>query len=436
MSIFGSLNTAVSGMNAQSRALGHIADNVANSQTIGYKRVDTSFEDLVAASGPTRAAGGVLARADATNDIQGAIAQVENPLALALDGRGFFSVARPISTPAGTATTFDPRAMYSRAGDFQLNAEGYLANGSGDVLQGWVQGADGNMDAGRLQPIRADRTGIAPQPTTSLGLSANLPQGAAIGTGGTTEAPYYDSLGTLRTMNLTWSRAAADNTWNLDLAQPATAAGGAATPLGTYSVSFGSNGAPAGTIGEVRDGNGAVLGSYAAGIPGDALINLTTNVGGVAQPIALNLGRFGAADGVTQYAGGSYELRSMDRDGAPAGAFASMAVQDDGRVVVNYDNGASRTIAQVPVVTFADADALERLSGQAFALTPEAGVQQVVAAGTSGSATLQSAAVEGANVDLAAEFARLIVAQRAYSASTKIVTTSDEMLQETISLKR
>ncbi|NKC33993.1 flagellar hook protein FlgE [Falsiroseomonas selenitidurans] len=435
MSLFGSLSTAVSGMNAQSRALGHIADNVANSQTVGYKRQDTNFEDLVAAYGRGQAAGGVIASADATNDVQGAISQVDNPLALALNGRGFFSVARPLTT-AGGGASFDGREMFSRAGDFQLNAEGYLANSSGDVLQGWVQGADGTLDVGQLRPIQADRNGLAPAATGEIVLSANLPASAAVGTGGTTEAQFYDSLGTLQTMKLAWSRAAADNSWTLDVSQPATAAGGAATPLGSYTVTFGTNGAPAGTIGEVRAADGTVLGGYAPGTTADAVIDLAPVSAGVAQPLALNLGRFGAAAGVTQYAGSTYELRSVERDGAPAGAFASMAVQDDGRVVVNYDNGQSRTIAQVPVVTFADPDALERLDGQAFALTAEAGRQQVVAAGASGSGTLQAAAVEGSNVDLASEFAKLIVAQRAYSASTKIVTTSDEMLQETLSLKR
>ena len=152
--------------------------------------------------------------------------------------------------------------------------------------------------------------------------------------------------------------------------------------------------------------------------------------------MSLDLGRYGSTEGLTQYAGSTYELRSLAQNGAPAGAFASLAMQEDGRVVVSYDNGQSRTIAQVPVVTFPDPDQLERLNGQAFALTGGAGRQQIVAAGRSGAATLQTSAVEGSNVDVAGEFAKLIVAQRAYSANTKIVTTSDEMLQETINLKR
>jgi flagellar hook protein FlgE len=434
MSLFNSLATAVSGMSAQGRAIANISDNVANSQTTGYKRLDTSFEDLVINAGPSRYTGGVVASTVATNDVQGTISQVDNPLAMAVSGRGFFSVARPIATTDGTPA-FDGRALVTRAGDFQLNSQGYLQNGSGDVLQGWPVGTDGTADPARLSPIRIDRASLPPTPTATIGLSANLPAGAEAGTQGATQAQVYDQLGNLHPVDMAWTRGAAENSWNLAVSRPA-AGGGAATPLGTFTVNFGTNGAPAGTIGEVLDGAGNAVGRFDPANPANAVLNITGNFGGADQAMAIDLGRFGATAGVTQYGGAGYELRGVARDGGPAGAFASVATQADGRVVVNYDNGASRVVAQVPVVTFADPDALERLDGQAFALTEGAGRQTVSAIGANGTGTLQTGAIEGANVDIAAEFAKLIVAQRAYSANTKLVTTTDELLQETVNMKR
>ncbi len=435
MSLFNSLATAVSGMNAQGRAIANISDNVANSQTTGYKRLDTSFEDMVINAGTSRFTGGVVASTVATNDVQGTISQVDNPLAMAISGRGFFSVARPVTSGA-EGTTFDARAMFTRAGDFRLNSEGYLQNGSGDVLQGWsVNPATGTPDATRLTPIRIDRASLPPAPTEAVTLSANLPAGAATGTTGSTQAQVYDQLGNLHPVDLGWTRAEADNSWTLAVTRPATG-GGTAPELGTFTVRFGTNGAPAGTIGEVLDSAGNTVGRYDPANPTNALLNVTGSFGGADQTIGIDLGRFGSTAGVTQYGGGAYELRSVQRDGGPAGAFASVATQADGKVVVNYDNGQSRTIAQVPVTTFADPDALERLDGQAFATTMEAGRQQVSAIGANGTGTLQAGAVEGANVDIAAEFSKLIVAQRAYSANTKLVTTADELLQETVNLKR
>jgi flagellar hook protein FlgE len=429
MSLFSSVSTAVSGMNAQSEALSAISDNVANSQTTGYKRVDTRFESMVSDIGRRNIAGGVLARADATNDVQGGIEQVDNPLAMALSGRGFFSVARPITRAADGTITFDPQPTYSRAGDFSLDRNGYLVNGSGDVLQGWALGANGQINTNQLQPLQVARAPMPPQPTTSLSVAANLPANGGAGATGSTDVQVYDSLGNLQTLALGWTRVGTTNDWTLTVSQP-----GGAAPLGTFNVSFGANGAPAGTIGALT--GGTVPLTYSPGSPAAATVSVSPTFGGTAQPITLNLGDLGGTNGVTQFSGSTYDLRNVDRNGAPQGAFASAAIRKDGTVVVNYDNGRSQTVAQVPVVTFTDPDALERLSGQAFAVTERAGTPRVTPAGASGSATIQTGAIERSNVDMAAEFSRMIIAQRAYSANTRVVTTSDDLLQDTINLKR
>lgn len=425
MSLFGSMTTAISGMNAQSRALGYISDNVANSQTTGFKRLDTSFEELVTSAGRTQQAGGVVAHAEATNTVQGGIEQVDNPLSLALDGQGFFSVTRPTGTGVDGKLQFDRRELYSRAGDFEQNREGYLVNSSGDVLQGWLRGPDGTLDTSRPQPIQIDNSLFQPVPTTAIEMSANLPAAAPDGFSTSTQAQVYDALGTLQAMNLTWSRATPADNWTLTATDPT------GVSLGSTEVTFAANGTISGFANAV-----GMTPSVATGGTGPATLAFDAAAGGGVQPVTLNLGTFGGSEGLTQFAGTSYELRSLTQDGAPPGAFASMAIRPDGRVIANYDNGQSRTIAQVPVVSFADPDALERLDGQAFAVTAEAGTRRFTEAGRLGSARLESGAVERSNVDIAAEFAKLIVAQRAYSASTRIVTTSDELLQETINIKR
>jgi flagellar hook protein FlgE len=430
MSLFGSMTTAISGMTAQSRALSNISENVANSQTVGFKRLDTSFEDLLGqASGKTTVSGAVAASVSATNGIQGSIEQVESPLSLALAGRGFFSVARPATREADGTVVFDPRETFSRAGDFAMDQDGFLVNGSGYALQGWAMREDGTPDRTALAPIRINDSIYQPAPSTQITLSANLPATPPAAEMATT-TQVYDGLGTQQPVRLGWTQLSA-NTWRLAVSAP-----GATTPdLGGIDVQFGGNGAPAGTISGLANGSGALAGTaFAPG--GPAAVDLSADFGNGAQPLRINLGRFATADGLTQYSGTDYELRSVAQDGAPPGAFSSVTVRDDGDVVVNYDNGQSRTLARVPVVTFADPDALERLDGQAFGRTAEAGAIQVTDPGRNGAGQLNAGAVERSNVDIAAEFSKLIVAQRAYTANTRVVTTSDEMLQETLNMRR
>ena len=138
----------------------------------------------------------------------------------------------------------------------------------------------------------------------------------------------------------------------------------------------------------------------------------------------------------TQFAGTQYQLSSLTQNGVPPGSFASVAMQTNGDVVVNYNNGQSRTIAQIPVVTFNSPDSLQSQNGQAFTATLTSGAPTANATNTNGAGTLVTNSVEGSNVDIAAEFSKLIVAQRAYSANAKMVTTADDMLTQTIDMKR
>ena len=128
--------------------------------------------------------------------------------------------------------------------------------------------------------------------------------------------------------------------------------------------------------------------------------------------------------------------RSLSQNGVAPGSFSSITAQSNGDIVVNFDNGQARVVANVPITTFSNPDALQRLSGQAFQATINSGSPQVLQAGSNGAGTIVNNALEGSNVDIATEFTKLIVAQRAYSANTKVVTTADELLQQTIDMKR
>ncbi len=430
MSLFGSMTTAISGLTAQARALGHVSDNVANSQTVGFKRTDTNFVSFLTDSTlVVHRPGSVVARPDYTNTVQGTIEQSENPLALAIAGQGFFSVALPTGSANGQVT-FDERQFFTRGGDFQMDRNGYMVNGAGYFLQGWNVGSTGEPDRTRIQPIRVSELVFNPIATSAIELSANLPAGGADPV--TTTLNVYDSLGAIQPMTLTWTPGAA-NVWTLDIA-----AAGAGGSLGTIDINFGQAAAVPvadGTVGEFANPSGTLSGAGA--VTGDpALISFTANFGQGPQAMTLNLGAFGAARGVTQYAGEEYELRNLAQNGVPLGAYSSTTIRENGDVAINYDNGQARVIARVPITTFNAPDMLQRLDGQAFMRTLESGEARISDPASNGAGRLSVGSVERSNVDIAAEFSKLIVAQRAYTANTRIVTASDEMLQDTINMRR
>lgn len=508
MSLYSSMNTAISGLTAQSRALGHISDNVANSQTVGFKRTDTNFVSLITESNnDIHRPGTVLARPDFTNQLQGNIEQVENALALAISGDGFFTTALPIGTGDEKSLTFDSRNFYTRAGDFNRNDKGYMVNGAGYVLKGWPV-TDGVVDKTKLVPIQIEEDVFTPTPTEELQFVGNLNANGT--TEQSTSIQVIDSLGNARTVTLTFTPSASptDNTWTLSIVAPAAlpVTNAPTGTLGSMAISFGKDPAsiPAWTAGAnyavgdlVRNGtapsnlyrvttagiangtgtgpsgNGTSItdntvtwtfvdqqanvqadGTLADFIPttqpgtltgsasvtaSPANVTFTADFGTGPQTFTLNLGNFGSPGGLTQFAKSGtsgLSVSSFTQDGIPLGAFSSVSTGKNGDIRINYDNGQNRVIARAPLTLFADPDKLEHLDGQAFLRSNESGEARDVEAGEDGAGNLTTRAIERSNVDIASEFTKLILAQRAYSANTKIVTTSDELLQETLNMKR
>jgi flagellar hook protein FlgE len=437
MSLYSSMNTALSGMNAQSRALGHISDNVANSQTVGFKRTDTNFVSFISESNSdVHRPGTVLARPDFTNQVQGTIEQVENPLAMAISGQGFFTAALPIGKNNDNTTRFDARQFYTRAGDFNRNSEGYMLNGAGYALQGWPV-TNGVVDKTQLVPIRIQEDVFTPTPTAALTFTGNLSAGAT--TAQSTSIQVIDTLGRSRAVTLTFTPSAApgDNQWTLSINAPE-----ATVPArGTIPILFSPDGGsthPNGTLEEFGTGTVSLSGSAGgAGVP--ATVTFNADFGQGPQTMTLNLGNFGVSGGLTQFASAGssgLSVNSFEQDGIPLGAFSSVTTQKNGDVRINYDNGKSKVVARVPVTVFKDPDRLQHLDGQAFLRTIDSGEARVVEAGEDGAGLLTTSAIERSNVDIATEFSKLILAQRAYSANTRIVSTVDDLLQETLNMRR
>ncbi|MDZ5648386.1 flagellar hook-basal body complex protein [Nitrospirillum sp. BR 11828] len=213
---------------------------------------------------------------------------------------------------------------------------------------------------------------------------------------------------------------------------------------GHISLTFGgtlSDGttAAAGTLSHmdtasIGTGNATVSADQSSGSA--AQVGFDFDFGYGLQHIVLNLGNFGEASGLTQFDGSSINVTSKVQDGSPAGTFKDVQINADGTVLANYDNGRQRTIAKVPVVLFNNPDALSRSTGNVFTETVDSGKARFNDTGVNGAGDIASGSLEGSNVDIASEFTQLIVAQRSYTANTKVITTADDLLQDTINLKR
>jgi flagellar hook protein FlgE len=443
MSLNDALNVAVSGLNAQSIYLGNISDNVANSQTIGFKGTNTAFTDLLTeASATVHTPGAVEASPVYTNSTAGTVTQVSNPTSMAISGGGFFAVQQITGT-----SNLSAQQSYTRAGDFSPNSAGYLVNSTGYALDGYAA-TNGVLNTGSLVPLQVSTAPSAPVATSNVNIAANLPATPPTGTTSySTNEQVYDATGTAHDVTLTWAQVATDPTQPISTANPAVAnewnltvssADSSTASTGPILMTFGDGTATnAGTLTAMTDNSttpiaGTVPSTQASGSA--ANVNVALNFGSGAQSISLNLGTFDSSTGLTQYAGSSYQVSTQTQDGAPTGNYSSTTISATGDVTINYDNGTSKLVGQVPLVSFNNPNALQEQNGQAFTATLASGTPTVGTPGTLGTGTLIVNAEEGSNVDISKEFTNMIVAQRAYTANTKVVSTANQMLQDTLNM--
>ena len=460
MDVFSALQTAVSGLKAQSFSLGNISGNIANSQTTGYKRIDTSFVDMLAdRDARNQAAGSVGAFSELTNSIQGNKVSTGVSTNMALDGQGFFAV-RKKSTDAGGGESFSTANLYTRRGDFAPDKDGYLVNGAGSYLVGASLDPVSGQTNG-TGPIKISNAIIPAKATTSITYSANLPKSPATANASTsggllaaftdgtdarvTEAngatsgtvsqsnaqsfidssvsgpslTVYTDAGAPVSMRTRWAKvAAADSAtgtsdpWNLFYADK--------TSVTDNQTSWTNVGAAF-----TFSASGQLTAPTASTLP---ISNLTVDGAAIGR-INIDLG-----GGLTQYASaaGTVTTNDLKQNGYASGTLNSVEVGENGVISGKYSNGSVIGLARVEVAQFVNPDGLKADSLGNY--------QQTVASGEPinglKDSTLVGANVEQSNTDIAAEFSKMIVTQQAYSANTRVMSTAQTMISDLLNVIR
>jgi len=454
MSINSAMLAGVSGLVANSSALAAISDNISNVNTVAYKRNQVNFANVVTAQAVAGrySAGGVQGVTHAYVAQQGLIQSSNRTTDLAISGDGSFVVTQK---PTGL-TAADTRE-FTRSGSFNVDASGFLVNDSNLYLQGWPVQANGTFavdpsDLTRLAPINVKNLGSAVKPTGSVGVSAVLDTATVISaaeTGGTYDpvtasmADYaagvaggtqpdftvdlniIDSQGAGHKLEMAFLKSTTPNQWDTEIY---------AIPKTDVNTAGPSGQVAKGVVAFLPDGT---LDAVNTTLPLNLAINASagaqpawaTALGIAAQTIDIDLTK------VTQQAQAS-TVNNITNDGAGPGNIVGVQVDVHGVVSAIYDNSQVRKIAKVAVATFPNPDSLKPVSGNAYQVTIPAGAMVLKDPGTGGAGQISPSSLEASTVDLSSEFTGLISTQKAYSASSKIITTADQMLDELINIIR
>jgi flagellar hook protein FlgE len=430
----------LSGLTAESTALSAIANNLSNQNTVGYKDTTVQFSDLfyqslgtTGSGDPIQVGAGVEVGSMPSLFTQGSVEATGVPTDVAIQGSGFFVVQNS-----------DGSINYTRAGDFSVNANNNLVTSDGQNVLGYpaVNGVVNNgvgivplqLGAGTLSP---------PTATANVALTTNLNAAATVGDTFSTPVTVYDSLGNTHTLTATFTftgpSAAAgpdqgDNTWSYSLSIPSTdlnpiTVGGVTTPqtgiLSTGTLTFNGNGVL------VADGGTAAAPTLAniTAIPITGFADGASN-----QTFDWNVLN-GTTPVISQVAAPS-STSATQQDGFGAGSLVNFTIGSDGTVTGSFSNGETQALGQVALANFANPDGLQLDGSTDFSPTLASGAAVTGVPGTGSLGTISGGALEESNVDIATEFANLIVAQRGFEADAKAVTTFDQITQDTIALKQ
>ncbi len=448
MGISSSMNAGVSGLNANSNKLATISDNIANSQTNGYKRADVDFSSLTvnnarnsysAGGGQAYTSGGVTTTAIYDIEAKGSITGTSNATDIAIAGRGLLPVTSLASVGQG-ATTQDLKL--TSTGSFELNADGYLTTSSGLVLLGWPADASGIViNAARdatspLKPVQVNLSGTASLPTSNIVLGANLPATSTLadadGAAQTVTTEYFDNLGTSQSLAFSFTptvpASGASNTWTLEITDQASG-----LSAGSYELTFSTASGNAGNLASVTQVSAGSAPPSTAYDPDTGV--MTLDLGD--QTITMRVGSTNA-DGshyLTQLST-VFTTSGVTKDGNAAGTFTGLTIDEKGMLSANYSTGFSRVLYQVPVADVPNMNGLRVLDSQSFAVSAESGAVFFYDAGSGPTGSIEGFSLEQSTTDTAGELTQLIQTQRAYSSNAKIIQTVDEMMQETTNLKR
>jgi flagellar hook protein FlgE len=436
MTISSSLNAGVAGLQTNAQRLASISDNIANSSTFGYKRVETNFESMVLSSGGgSYVAGGVRADSQRLIDQRGTLVSTSNATDLAVRGKGMLPVAQAAQARADGSNA---QMFLATTGSFRTDAQGYLTSQSGLVLMGWPALPNGTVPpyprdtADGLQPVRINTGQLAGNPTTSISLGINLPatstQAGSAGLGEQISVEYFDNLGTSQSINITFAPsvpapgAPATNAWTMEMFDSTNPT----VPISQYSLTFNDARVGGGSLASVTPVAGSSPYDPATGL-------LTINVG--AGPIEIDIGAIGDSEGLSQL---SYNFApiSVTKDGSAIGNFVGVDVDPNGFVRATFDTGEIRTIYKIPLVNVSNPNGLRAFDSQTYLPSRESGSFFLWDAGDGPTGDIVSFAREESTTDVAGELTDMIKTQRAYSSSAKVIQTVDEMLQETTNIKR
>ncbi|MDP1733955.1 MAG: flagellar hook protein FlgE [Sulfuritalea sp.] len=426
----------LSGLNASSKSLDTIGNNIANSGTVGFKSGSAQFADVFAASlsgaGAAPVGIGTKVAAIVQQFSQGNISSTNNPLDTAINGGGFFQM------DDGSGGT-----VYGRNGQFQLNKDGYIVNAQGLQLKG-VPAANGVIATGApAVPLRlfdpTQSLAGAPQRTGSsaaaLGIQANvnLDSRVAVPSVGvfnyanpasynqSTAVTVYDSLGNPHTYSMYFVKAAAANTWRVysTLTNPA-----GAVPTFTDLSAAGAT-----SLGTLTFNSSGVLTSLPLS---ESLTDVEMGfTGAVTSPQVIPVNFSGS----TQF-GSDFSVNALAQDGFAAGTLAGFNIGDDGVLLGRYSNGQTKAVGQIVLATFRNPQGLQPLGDNRWAPSAASGDPLTGAPGSSGQyGALQSSALEDSNVDLTAELVQMITQQRSYQANAQTIKTVDSILQTLVNLR-
>ena len=417
MAFLRSLFAGVSGLRNHQLMMDVIGNNIANVNTIGFKSGRATFSELYAqtlkgaaqpvgsngGTNPMQVGLGITVNTIDTEFSQGNIETTGSKTDLAIQGGAFFVVKK------------GGQNLYTRVGTFQLDSTGRLVNpGSGGILQGKVADSAGNVPPGTtLQDIRIGLDTKSPaKATANIKLTGNLDPAALVGATTNSSVPVYDSLGNSHTMTITYTKTA-QNAWSWSASVPAPA-----TTAASGTITFNGDG----TLNSIT-GNPVAINPGGGANP----ISITIDAG---TPTAAPPGVF---SGITQTAGTS-GVTLREQDGYAAGSLSDINIDANGNVLGTFTNGTVLTLAQVMLAEFNNPGGLMRTGENMYDISGNSGSPAIVTPGETSKVVAGS--LEQSNVDLANEFTRMITAQRGFQANARVITTSDQFLQEVVDLKR
>ena len=424
----GSFSSPLSGLTAAQQQLQSVSNNLANINTDGYKDQTLSFSDVFSQAGslngsgdPVQTGSGVAVASSDTNFTEGTVSSTGTASNMAISGNGFF-------------VTQDAKGLqdYTRSGDFTTNNSGQIVTPNGELLLGYpaVNGVVNTSAA--LQPLLVGNVTSPALASTTMQITANLDADATVGTTASSSLPVYDSLGTAHTLSVTYTMTA-PNTWSYNVSIPSadlTPAGtGTSTTVGSGTLNFNSSG----TLVSSQATGAATTTAPSAGIALSIPPTGTTLADGAAT-MALNWNLDTAGSPTITQTSMASATSATSTNGFASGTLSSYTVQPDGTIEGTFSSGATRAMGQVAVASFANYEGLVATGNNDYQPTNASGAAVIGLANTGGRGSIVGGSVEESNVDIAGEFAKLIVAQQAYSANAKAITTFNQVSQATIAM--